>query len=244
MTMSALLRSPRLLSLLVLVLAAGLVAGGARLLAAGLASLRAEAFLSDWARRGAEPDPRAWQVALAAARQAVALYPVANGDYLDRLGRVYSFRHFQHPFAVPHLGADAVGQSRRGALQAYRAAVAARPDWPFTQVRLLHAKLYLLQFDAEFDRTFARAAALGPWRIEVNRELAEIGFAAWPSLTPAQRELTLVHAQRSVAFSDAEARTVLARARAAGLAPALCRALPAALKAQRRLCGNGAAGAA
>ncbi|NIV36152.1 MAG: hypothetical protein GWN58_43905, partial [Anaerolineae bacterium] len=55
---------------------------------------------------------------------------------------------------------------------AYRRSVEWRPLWPYTWVRLAYTKLSLLALDDEFDRALAKAARLGPWRIDVNQPLA------------------------------------------------------------------------
>lgn len=217
--------------LLVLPLALGLMVEGARLLMAGVAGYQADAFLTAWAKAGSEPAPQAWQVARQAAARAVQLYPAANGAYLDRLGRVYSWQHFQQPF-----GQKQAAPARRAARQAFRDALAARPVSPFTQARLLHSKLYLLEFDTEFDQAFRRADALGQWQLAVNRELAEVGLIAWPSLTPAQRELTLKHAQRAVAFSLRESQHVMRLAQHTGMTGVLCQHLDTELKTNRKIC--------
>lgn len=204
---------------------------GARFLLAGLASFQAEAFISAWSKTASEPSPRAWQIAHQAAQRAISLSPVANGDYLDRLGRVYSWQHFRQPYAAP-----AAQSSRRAALQAYRAAVAARPAWPFTWARLAHSKLYLQEFDSEFSHALARAFALGPWRIQVNRELAEIGFQAWPHLTLAQRQATLESARRSIADGPKEAQNMRRVAQASGHLGTLCNGLKDKLPSTPPLC--------
>ncbi|MFC5694235.1 hypothetical protein ACFPU0_01530 [Pseudomonas sp. GCM10022186] len=215
---------------LLLVLSFGLLVAGARMLLAGIASYQAEAFIGSWDKRGNEPGAAAWDVAHNAAQRAIELYPVADGDRLDRLGRIYSWKQFRQPYA------DSVAQhSRRAALDAYRAATGARPTWPYTWARLAHSKLYLQEFDDEFDRAMVQAFQLGPWRIGVNRELAEIGLNAWPHLSPAQRRATLESARRSLAFGNAEALHLLEVAQRAGRIQVLCDGLSHELRSTRKL---------
>lgn len=211
-----------------------LFAAGVAMAVAGVARFQSEAFLSHWAEKVLPPEARAWQVAEAAARRSVAWYPVANGEYLDRLGRVYSWQFYQLPHGaavmLPVLTPEqamAVERSRRQALDAYRASVAVRPAWPDSWARLAHAKLYLLQIDAEFGAAYARAAQLASGRDEVNLELAEIGFLAWPSLTNGLREIVLERGLRATDSGPRAARSVGRWASQAGLVPRLCgRATP------------------
>lgn len=219
----------RALLIATFLLALALCAAGAAMVVAGVARFQAEAFLQDWQRKAAEPEGRAWRVAAAAALRAVAWYPVANGDYLDRLGQVQSWRFYQQPHGVaalltslPLTQASAIEASRRQALAAYRAAVAVRPGWPGSWARLAHTQLYLLQFDDEFAAAYAQAAQLGPWRIDVNRELAEMGFHAWPALTERQREIALEHGVRAGESGPSVAQAVQRLAAQAGVLARLC----------------------
>ena len=215
---------------LVAVLALVLLIAGARMGLAGIASYRAEAFIGSWEKAGSEPGARAWQVAHSAAQRANRLYPVANGEYLDRLGRVYSWQQFNKPYTAP-----AAQDSWRAALDAYSAATAARPTWPYTWERMAHTKLYLQEFDEPFDRALAQAFQRGPWRIGVNRELADIGFNAWPQLTPEQRQAALESARRSVANGHSEAKRILKIAEATGRLNELCNSLNTELIKTRKL---------
>lgn len=223
--------SHRLAILLALVLSLPLLYSGVRLLLAGIASYQADAFLSDWQSKGNEPSPRAWQVAHDAAQRAIALYPVANGEYLQRLGLIQQWQQFRLPF-----GSAEASESRRAALHSLRAAGQARPTWPEHWTALAYAKLYLLEFDSEFHHALERAHALGPWRIEVNRRLAEIGLIAWPQLSSEQRRQILESARRTVAYSGKEANALMVIAAHTGMTAPLCASLSDELKASRRLC--------
>lgn len=191
----------KLTALLVLLIALLSLTAGACMTLAGLARYQADAFIEAWEQRGLEPLTQAWDIAHAAAQRAVAFYPVASGDYLDRLGRVHAWRYFRHP--VTDLRAQ---RSRQAALHAYRASVTARPTWPYTWARLAHTKLLLQQFDSEFDEALSRAFQLGPWRIGVNRELVSVGFSAWQKLSETQRLAILKSAKRSVTYKISDAK--------------------------------------
>ncbi len=216
---------------LVLLASFGLVFSGLRMASAGFASYQAEAFLQDWAGKDAEPSAEAWQVAQGAAQRAVSLYPVANGEYFDRLGRVYSWQQFNQPYGSPVALA-----SRLAALDAYRASVEARPVWPNTWVRLANTKLQLALFDDEFKQALERASALGPSRIDVQREVAMVVFAAWPQLSKQERANFLEAARRSVAYGPREANQMQAMAAQHGLTDVLCDSLHINVKTTRKLC--------
>ena len=207
-------------ALLVALAALLLMLFGGRLLLAGIADYQAEAFLTAWETAGKEPDERAWNIAHDAAQRAIDLYPVADGERLDRLGRIYSWQQFRQPYAAPQALA-----SRQAALEAYRASVSARPTWPDSWARLAHAKLYLQQFDDEFAIALKQAFALGPWRIAVNRELAQIGLIAWPHLSLTQKQATLESARRVAAFSPGEAQKLQQLAEMTGTLEAVNAAL-------------------
>lgn len=220
----------RLPALLIISMALLLGGSGVTLAVAGIARYQADAFLLDWEGKGSEPEPSAWAVAVTAAQRAATWYPVANGDYLDRLGRIYSWQYFQQPFGetTEALGVAspaqvvAIEESRRKALAAYRAAVAVRPRWPGSWARYAHAKLYLQEIDAEFFSSYERAGALGVLRPEINLELAEIGFRSWPVLTADLRELALTQAAQGVKNGRESARLVQELAVQGGLSPLLC----------------------
>lgn len=221
----------KVLPVLVLLLTAVLVFAGGRMTFAGMASYQAEAFLEDWAGKAEEPAPRAWAVAHEAAQRAVALYPVANGEYLDRLGRVYSWQQFTKPYGSPEAQA-----SRLAALEGYRASTQARPTWPQTWARLAHTKLQLAQFDDEFRQALAQANELGPTRIMVQREVMTVAFAAWPQLNASERERVLQSARLSVIYSIREAQRIYQMALHAGITEPLCESLDPELQSKRRVC--------
>lgn len=221
----------KLAAVLLLLTVSVLLYVGARICLAGIASYQADAFISEWERAGLEPQPRAWQVAHDAAQRAISLNLVADGQQFDRLGRIHSWKQFRQPYA----DLTAHG-SRLAALEAYRTAVALRPNWPYSWARLAHSKRYLQQFDEEFDQALTQAFQLGPWRIGVNRELAQIGFSAWAQLNERQRQATLESAQRSVSHSPGEAQRLFKVAHDTGTAQELCTYLSQDLQAIRKIC--------
>ncbi|MCY1435209.1 hypothetical protein D9M71_512960 [compost metagenome] len=141
------------------------------------------------------------------------------------------WQQFRQPF-----GATAAEQSRRQALQAFRAASEARPTWPNNWAALAYAKVYLLEFDGEFAHALQQAQAFGPTRIEINRTLAEIGFIAWPQLNDEQRHAALESARRTVKHGAKEAQNLLVIASQTGMTRQLCDSLDPALKDTRKIC--------
>lgn len=221
----------RLAILLIIVLSLPLLFMGSRLLLAGIASYQADAFLSDWESKGEEPSEHAWQIAHDAAQRAIDLYPIANGAYQHRLGLIQQWQQFRQPF-----GASEAEASRRAALEAFRAATEARPAWPEHWAALAYTKLNLLEFDTEFRAALSQARELGPWRITINRRVAEIGFITWPQLDATERANTLESARRTVAYSTQEAQNLLAIAERTGMTDELCNSLSPQLKTTRKLC--------
>lgn len=204
---------------------------GLRLLIAGVAAHQAQRFIDDWERLGAVPSRQAWDIAEAAAQRSLTFYPGANGDGYERLGKIYEWQHYGLNFG------DAVAEpSRLQARDAYRLAIAARPNRPDTWVLLAFVKLRLLEFDAEFDQALARGFESGPWRMGINRGLAKIGLIAWPQLDETQRRQILESVRRTVEFSQAQALGLFGVADRIGQTEMLCDSLPATLTLRRGVC--------
>jgi len=204
---------------------------GVRLLVAGAADYQAQSFIDDWQSDAKAPNDRAWSVAKDAADRALAFYPGRNGGYYDRLGQINEWRVADSPY-----GDEAAQPARQAALEAYRRAIEARPDWPHGWLQLALLKLRMQAFDAEFDQALRESFERGPWRIEINSRLAEIGLQAWPQLDAAQRRQTLESARRTVRFSDETAWGMFALARELGQLDRLCPALPEELRTERGIC--------
>lgn len=221
----------RLATLLSLALGLPLLYSGSGQMVAGIASYQAEAFLQDWNVKGVEPDERAWQVAFIAAQRAIDLYPVTNGDYQHQLGLIQQWKQFRQPF-----GAANASASRLAALEAFRAAAKAQPTWPEHWAALAYSKVYLLQFDAEFHNALHLAHELGPWRIEINRRVSEIGLIAWPQLTETERTAIHEAVRRTVNYSPQETKNLLVIAEQTGMTSTLCNGLSPQLKKTRKIC--------
>lgn len=201
-----------------------------QMLNSAFANSRTEQYLQHWQRQAREPSPQAWQAAAAAAQRAVDSYPVASGRYLDRLGQVHAWCHMQHPVGDP-----LAAESRHAALQAYSAAVEARPSWPNTWARLAHTHYALGDTGSPFTRALEQANLLGPYRPAVQEELASIGLSTWPQLSNSQRDTTLDSARQVLNGRTDAARDLLDLAQSLGLEKMLCRSAPPSAMA---LCKN------
>ncbi|KAA6181857.1 hypothetical protein F2Q65_18745 [Thiohalocapsa marina] len=201
----------------------------ARMLLAALFSLQAETFLEDWRAQRRQPEPQAWNIARTAAQRAIDLYPVAHGEYWQRLGRVYQWRDADLPIGDP----DAAS-SRRQAVGFHEAATRARPLRPYDWARLADAERRLGERDAALSHALRQAQALGPWRPGINRQVAITGLSAWHRLDPPAREATLQATQRAILRGDAaQIRQAMA---SQGLRLFVCTRLPATLPQRHLVC--------
>lgn len=197
---------------------------------AGIASEHAELALRNWQQSDSPPSEGYWSMSLQRAETAVERAPVVNGEYLDRLGRVLLWG----PLVAPE--GSAVESQQQGALQAFRQSVEVRPAWPWSWLRLAYAKQGLQQMDDEFDLAIHRASELGAGRVEMDSDLAALGFSAWGDLTTSQRTVILKAAGRSAAYSKNEAQQMYNLASASGLVTQLCWSLGSAVKAKQQIC--------
>lgn len=156
---------------LAMLLALALCYTGARLTLAGGYLNQADAFLNDWAQHQQAPSQQAATVAEHAIAQAVALYPVANGSYHDRQGRILFWQ-----------------QRYAHATQAYRQASAAWPQWGFSHLNLAEAKLRQGQLDNEFKQALMQGTRLAPWRPIAIKQSVYMGLVAWHTLNQEQQQ--------------------------------------------------------
>lgn len=206
------------------------LAGSIPMLFAGIASGHAELALRYWQQSDRPPSEGYWNMSLQRAQSAVERSPVANGEYLDRLGRVLLWG----PLVAPE--SAEVEAQKQDALQAFRKSVETRPTWPWTWLRLAYAKHGLQQLDDEFDLALRRTNELGAGRVELDSDLATLGFSAWSQLTIGQRAIALKAANRAAGFSKKEALQMYNLANASSLATELCWSLSPAMKAKQQIC--------
>ncbi|MGY4534473.1 hypothetical protein ACVW0Y_003613 [Pseudomonas sp. TE3786] len=210
-------RTQRALTVVCLAGAVALLVPAAEMAVAGLASYRAELALQRWNKTLRAPDEHKWQSALKAAQQANTFSPLASGTYLDQLGQVYAWQAFDQP-----AGAASARPSRLLAAEAFRQATVARPTWPNTWAHLAHSKYALGEFDDEFAAALEQANRWGPYRPDVQLELASIGLRAWPMLTHQQRVNAVTSARRAMDSTNEAAKSLFALAQTNGLEQTLC----------------------
>ncbi|NRP59892.1 type IV pilus biogenesis/stability protein PilW [Marinobacterium sp. xm-d-564] len=143
---------------------------GGSLFSAGLADYQARTFQEDWQQKQTPPSIKAWRIAKEASETAVARHPfTANGEYLDRLGRINEWLHFDKPVG------EAVAQlTRSKAENYYSQAIAARPVWPNTYSQLAYVKAMQGELDEWFYEVAEAAYILGPWRKPTLEQLAQV----------------------------------------------------------------------
>ncbi|MEN0104798.1 MAG: hypothetical protein AAGC84_00055 [Pseudomonas sp.] len=207
----------RVLTGVCLVGAVGALVPATQMVFAGLASYRTELALQGFAGKGQVPSEAKWQRALSAAKQANALYPVASGTYLEQLGQVYSWQAFDQP-----AGAASARPSRLLAADAYRRSAQARPTWAGTWAHLAQSKYALGEVDGEFAQAMEQANEWGPYRPDVQLQLASTGLRAWPELDQQQRAQVVTSARHAMDGTQQAANTLFTLAQANGLEQALC----------------------
>ncbi|SDS95043.1 hypothetical protein SAMN05216421_2551 [Halopseudomonas xinjiangensis] len=197
------------------------------LVQSGVAAFQTERVLVAWSENDHLPPGHLWDQLLQRADQAVAGYPAASGEYLDRLGRAHLWGAIIYPEDATHW---------QQAAASFRASVTVRPDWPWSWLRLAHAKLQGSELDDEFDHALRQAFLLGSGRLELNQDLARMGFSVWRELTIEQRALVLQAAERVVARSENHAKAMQQVAQAAGIGSALCWAVDSSIKTRHHIC--------
>lgn len=194
--------------------------GGLQLFTAGIAHYQASAFIAHWEKQRSQPSEQAWQVAADAINRAIKYHPAANGTYLEKRGYIYQWQYADAALDEPTALA-----SRHAAVQAQRDATQARPTWPDAWAALAYAKLSVLEFDDEFTHALQQAQHFGPWRIGINRRIAEIGLTALAVLNTDQTAVIFTAAQRTAQYSVNERKWLFALAQETKHLAALCQAL-------------------
>lgn len=193
------------------------IVGGGKLLVAGIAHYQAHAFIEHWEKQPTVPSEQAWDVAHDAIERAIAAYPGANGAYLETQGYIQQWRAFGADLNDPE-----VKQYREAAVQALRESVQARQTWPDAWAALAYAKLTLLEFDDEFTHALQQAQHFGPWRIGINRRIAEVGLIAYSVLNDEQRAIVTESIQRTAQYSPKERKQLFELAAQSNSLKPLC----------------------
>ena len=217
--------SPRqrlLLAGLIASLALGSLWLGGRLLVSAFKSYQASRFLTSWEQQRQIPSEQAWQVGLAAAEQAKAWYPGANGQLEEQLGYFWQWRAQQ--LSTQHQQVAQLAAQQQ-AISQFRQATQLRPQWPFAWVGLAYAKLVANELDSEFSHALSLAQVYGPERNPINARVAEIGLIAWDHLTAADQGLVLRSMHKTHAYGPSSRKRLFALASELQRLPWLCRQL-------------------
>lgn len=198
----------RSIALLAGLLGLAAIISGGQLLVASIAHYQAQAFLKHWEQNPSQPSEQAGTVAENAIQRAIHAYPGSNGQYLETLGYIEQWRAFGADLNDPN-----AQQQRHAAVQALRESTRARQTWPDAWAALAYAKLTVLEFDDEFTHALQQAQHFGPWRIGINRRIAEIGLIAFAELNAEQRTITAESMQRTAQYSAKEHQQLLTLAK-------------------------------
>ena len=198
----------------VLLVAASIMAarwGMANAVTTDVLSMQAE-WQNRFVQSGQLPTGHERQVVYAALNAARSLDP-RNPDLMEQAGVLWAT-----PVAVTD--AEPVGelsvaikmQAQQEAINAFSAAVVARPVSAYAWVNLALSKYQAGQVDALLYRALENAARLGPWEPDVQLAVTDLGFALWDempqALQPAVMQMA-TNAQRRYAdriFGIAERR--------------------------------------
>lgn len=168
--------------------------------AADAAFFRAKGWAEAWDNLSAQaaadgevfrPSDADWAEAKATGRLAAMLSPW-NPEYQETLAHIYAFKDNDLQAGDP-----AARESRLQALSYFQESAQLRPTWPYVYAEMALTKYQMGEMDAEFDRSLATAARLGPWEPDIMAVIANIGMSSWDKLSPATRELFYDTAVRS-----------------------------------------------
>lgn len=204
---------------------------GTRMMLAGFWATQINSFLTDWQQKGEPPTAEAWQIAYQAANNAIRLYPVVNGEYYSHLGLIWQWKQYQNFF-----GDIEAKHSRQQAVEAYRIAVTARPSWPYDWANLAFSKVRLLEFDDEYKAALHKAMEFGPWRIGINKQVAEMGLISWDELDQPTKDLVVEAIRRTVNHGTRSANWLEKQAKRWQMMPVFCGATDAELKVEQKIC--------
>jgi hypothetical protein len=204
-------------------------------LLSALYARQADAFLDDWKQsqkqdQAFNPDPRAWRVAEYAARNAVETAWVSQGADLDRLGRVLVWGWTE---AWPERKARL-----ERAIETYRAALVARPQWALGGLRLANTKYRLRQTDEEFLAALQHAEFYAGTRMYVLPAIAELGLRAWDQLDVPTRYAVVRAIQRTVDNSTTSARALEARAKTLNQHRIFCAVISSEAQHRAKICNQ------
>lgn len=207
-------------------------------------AMSAQALLRDWQEVQSPPSAAALAAAEQRALVSIQWHPGPSGENWDRLGRIYGWASYEEPI-IPHDGQPNITaasildqpplgpagltdpqQTRLRALAAYKQAVALRPLWPYSRIRLAAARVEAGIFDDRVAEDIARAYELGPWRRSINREIARIGLMTWAYLDGSTQVFVLENIRRAATFGADDVEWLRGIAKALGREAVIALVLP------------------
>jgi len=159
---------------------------------ADIASVQARLSMAGWEAQQQAGPVEDWQRAYDRLRLAHRLNPL-SADYSADLGRLLEWRAWQH---AP--GSPAYGRYREQANSLYLEAVAKRPSWGFGWAHLAENQLLRGIDDPIYRTALEKAIVLAPWEPAVQRKVAWMGMASWPSLPESTRASIRENVQRAL----------------------------------------------
>lgn len=154
-----------------------------------------------------------WLASERSLQRALLLSPF-NPDYLQARGRLATWSSLSPD-------ADRLPPPDAG-LPALRTSLQLRPRWPYAWAELAMVKALAGEFDAEFERSLARAERFGPWERPVITRLLTIYFQYWSQLTPTQQMRALDLLARAVTLEEEMVGVALTLGLNSPLMPDLC----------------------
>lgn len=146
-------------------------------------------YLEHKSAAGSRINEAEWQAVYDSISRADELMP-GNPRYLSSLGRL---ERIKLDLLADNLGIDQVDAHARAAEHNYRAAVAARPTWPYYWGSLALEEYRRGNYHTDaFSLALANAARFGPWKRDTQQLVADLGRDTLVFLSsPAQRAVLL-----------------------------------------------------
>lgn len=133
--------------------------------------------LASWQRPGKSPGLEAWLRARDELRSAQRLSR-KSGAVEELLGLIHAQRRSNPDF-------------QQIALEHFTTALTLRPSSPYTWASIADVRYRLGATTDDFERILTTAADLGPNEPEVQRLVADLGFALWDEVSPSTRTAVL-----------------------------------------------------
>lgn len=208
--------------LTVILLSSVLVAGvlfGARLIAAEILLSSVQLQINTWYQSGQVPSLTNWQEVKDRLTQAKRLNPY-DMHYDLMTAEVYEWRRNIRDDNTVNV--QVIEETGTAILDAYRAAINARPHWPESWARLARQKAYMNEIDSEFVIALENVESLGRWSPDVQFLVSEAAAVSWNQANSSIRALMVRNIERGVAYYDAAGRRHLRFLQFSNLIPLVC----------------------